>query len=96
MDGMGGLRDTQKYPSRDHCKRGGGAVRQEKITRASSLIPNETFRYQGKSLALSKAQTKVLPLPCRLPARRRGHWSRNCSESRASLPLGAGPQQNSF
>jgi len=45
MDGMEGLRDTQeKYPSSDHCKK--GVVRQEKITRASSLIPNETFRYQ--------------------------------------------------
>lgn len=37
-------------------------------TRASSLIPSETFRYWVKFLALNKAQTKVLPLPCHLLA----------------------------
>lgn len=63
-------------------------MRQEKITRASSLIPNETFRYRVKFLALSKAQTKVLPLPRRLPAPRGRPGSSNSSKSRASRPSG--------
>lgn len=58
-------------------------VTQETITQASSPIPNETFRYQVKFLALSKAQTKVLPLPCPILVPRRGHWS-NSIYSRAS------------
>lgn len=42
------LRRKSNPPS-DHCK---GVVTQETITWASSLIPNETFRYQVKFLAL--------------------------------------------
>lgn len=72
-------------------------MRQEKITRASSLTPNETFRHQVKFLALSKAHTKVLPLPCPVLVPRRDHWSSNSSSLVQSLPpLGADLQQNSF
>lgn len=72
-------------PPSDHCKKGWGQI----ITQASSLIQNETFRYQVKFLALSKAQMKVLCLPCPLLGPRRGYWSSNSSsKSRASLLRG--------
>lgn len=66
-------------------ERGGGTI----ITLSSSLIPNDTFRYQVKFLALSKAQMKVLRLPCPLLGPRRGQCSSNSSSKfRASLLWG--------
>lgn len=59
----------------------------------SGLVPNETFRYQVKVLALSKAQTKVLPLPCPLLIPRRGTGSSSRGSSKPRTPSLGGYRQ---
>lgn len=90
-DGTGGLAHTQEQEESSERSLQKGSARQ-KVPRASSPIPNESFRHQVQLLALSKARAEALPAPCPLGAGR-GHRS---SSSTSTASLGADPQQNSF
>lgn len=66
-DGTEGLAHTQEQEESSERSLQKGSARQ-KVTRASSPIPNESFGYQAQFLALSKARAEALPAPCPLGA----------------------------
>lgn len=68
---MGGLPHTQEEEESSERPLQKGSARQEKIPQASSLIPNGSFKYQVKLLALRKSQTEgpSPPLPLLVPKR---------------------------
>lgn len=87
-DGVPGLREAQKVLQAITVTERRG----KRTWDHSGLVPNETFRYQVKVPALSKAQTKVLPLP-RPPDTHKRHRQQQQRQQQAQNPLPGGCRQ---